>query len=86
MKALALVLILAGAGIILFGGYRALGTLASLYQRNLEDPMGQPDGAEQAASSQMLRGVMIGAAGVPLLLAGHFVRRKAWRRRRDGAW
>lgn len=77
-RILAVVLILSGLCVIGFGSYRALGTLAGLYQNNLADPLGQPEGSEKVAGDRMLRGAMIGAAGVPLLLTGYVL----WKLRR----
>jgi hypothetical protein len=84
-KPIAFVLILVGAAIMIFGGYRALSTLAGLYQRNIDDALGQPDNSEQAASAQMLHGVYIGAAGMPLFLTGMIMRRAAAVRARRAA-
>ena len=41
-KVTGLVLMLVGAGVIAFGGYRALTALGGLYQGNLNDAMNQP--------------------------------------------
>ena len=70
-RGLGLALVLLGSLVMGFGGYRALSALGGLYQRNLEDPLGQPEGSEQATSDQMLRGVMIGGVGVPVFLTGY---------------
>jgi hypothetical protein len=81
-KALPFVLILAGAGVMVFGGYRALSALAGLYEANLSDPLNQPEGSEQAVSRKMLHGVMIGGAGAPFFLAGYVMWKTAAARAR----
>ena len=81
-KAIAGVLMLVGAGVIVFGGFRALTALSGLYQSNLNDAMGQPEGSEQAASKAMLDGVKIGAVGVPIFLTGSIMLKFARRRNR----
>jgi hypothetical protein len=77
-KIVPMLLVAIGIGAIAIGGYRALSELSGVYQRNLEDPLNQPDGAEKAASDRMFEGVLIGAPGIPLLLIG----RVLWRRAR----
>jgi hypothetical protein len=81
-KVIGLVLILVGAGVIAFGGYRALTALGGLYQGSLNDPMNQPEGSEKAASDAMLRGAMIGAVGVPFFLTGYVMWKFSARRAR----
>lgn len=77
-RILAVLFIFSGSCIIGFGGYKALGALVGIYQSNLQDPLGQPDGAEKAASERMLQGAKVGAVGVPLLLTGSIL----WKLRR----
>jgi len=69
-KTVAWLLMLAGGGIVLVGIGTALRELGSLYSDIMADPLGQPEGREEAVIPAMLRGVLIGAAGVPILLAG----------------
>lgn len=69
-KTVAWLLMLVGGGIVLVGVGSALRELGSLYSDIMADPLGQPEGREEAVIPAMLRGVLIGAAGVPILLAG----------------
>lgn len=79
----ALVLLLAGAGLMIAGVGLALSELAGVYGGVLSDPLGQPEGAEKAAAREMLRHAALGAAGVPVFLAGLvWMRRDSARRRR----
>ncbi len=69
-RTLAWLLLLIGGGIVLVGIGTALRELGSLYSDIMADPLGQPEGREEAVIPAMLRGVLIGAAGVPVLLTG----------------
>jgi hypothetical protein len=69
-RILAVVFVIVGLCAIGLGGYRAITTLIGIYQSNLADPLGQPGGSESATSDQMLRGAVIGGAGLVLLLIG----------------
>ncbi len=69
-KTLAWLLLLIGGGIVLVGIGTALRELGSLYADMTTDPLGQPEGREEAVVPAMFRGVLIGAAGIPILLAG----------------
>ena len=79
-----LVLMLVGGGVIIGGGAMALLPLVRLYRANLEDPMDQPEGAERATSDEMLRGVIIGAIGVPFFIAGSVMVKAAMFRKLRG--
>lgn len=68
--AIGLILLLLGMAIALYGIGGALVQVIGLYQGALSDPLGQPDGAEKAASSQMMHFVVIGLFGIPPLLIG----------------
>jgi hypothetical protein len=81
-KTIALILMVVGGTVMAFGGYRAATVLSGLYQSNLNDALGQPDGSEQAASKAMIRGVTIGAVGVPVFLTGRIMWMFARRRNR----
>lgn len=79
-----LILMLVGGGVIIGGGAMALMPLVQLYKANLDNPMGQPEGAERGTSDQMLRGVMIGAIGVPLFVVGSVMVKAAMYRKLRG--
>jgi hypothetical protein len=81
-KVIGLVLILVGAGVMVLGGYRALSAYGGMVQANLNDPLNQPEGSEKATSDAMMRGVMIGGAGVPFFLTGVVMWRYSARRAR----
>jgi len=83
-KTLAWLLILVGGGIVLVGIGTALRELGSLYADMTTDPLGQPEGREEAVVPAMFRGVLIGVAGAPLLLAGSFMLITARIRARHG--
>lgn len=67
---IALILLLVGLGIVLYGLGSALMQLVGLYQGALNDALAEPKVSEQAASAQMLRSALIGAIGIPPLMAG----------------
>lgn len=68
--ALGLILTLAGTAIIVYGIYEAMSELVGMYQGAFEDAMASPEGGEKGVADRMLRGVKIGAIGVPLFLVG----------------
>jgi len=68
--AIGLILVLAGGGLILFGIGGALMALFGLYGNAIDNAMGMSATAEQDASRAMIRGVIVGACGVPFLIAG----------------
>ena len=72
-KTLAWLLVIVGGGIVLVGIATALRELGLLYADLMTDPLDQPEGREEAVVPAMLRGVLIGAVGVPILLTGSFM-------------
>jgi hypothetical protein len=77
-----LFLILLGGGVMLGAVVMALLELGSLYQGALEDPLGQPMGAEQSVQTDMLRWAALGALGAAPFLIGMFLYKGAAARRR----
>jgi hypothetical protein len=67
---IAILLTLGGGALIVVAIFHALTPLVGLYQGALSDPLGQPEGAEQAASDQMIRALLTGLPGVVMFLAG----------------
>lgn len=67
------------------GAYFALRELAGLYEGALNDPLGQPVDAEKHTSDQMIRGVLIGACGIPPFLLGVILVKASLIRRLTGA-
>lgn len=65
-----LLLLLAGAGVMLYGLGTALIELVGLYQGAVGDPLGQQAGVEKEVSDKMIRAVIIGAIGIPPFLIG----------------
>jgi hypothetical protein len=71
MKAtVGLILVLVGGGVIVFGIGTAMMALFGLYGNAIDNAMGMGATAEQDASRAMIRGVIVGACGVPFLIAG----------------
>ncbi len=64
------VLLLAGAGVILYGLGNALLALASLYQGAVNDPLNQPANAEAGASARMTHFALVGAVGIIPMVVG----------------
>jgi hypothetical protein len=83
-KGLGILLMVAGGAVIIVGIYVALSAFAGLYAGNLSDPLNQPDGAEAGVKGDMLRGVMIGAAGAPVFIVGRVLLMVARRRAARG--
>jgi ascorbate-specific PTS system EIIC-type component UlaA len=83
-KSVGILLMVAGAAVIVVGLYVALSAFAGMYASNLSDPLNQPEGAEANVKGEMMRGVIIGAAGAPVFIAGRVLmlvaRRRAARR------
>ncbi|MBS0197147.1 MAG: hypothetical protein JSR77_10345 [Planctomycetes bacterium] len=79
---LGLVLTLLGAAVMLYGASIALKELGGLYQGALDNPLGQPADNEKHTSDTMVRGVLVGAAGVPLFLVGTVLIKVAMFRKR----
>lgn len=74
---------LIGAAIIVYGMWHALQELSGLYQGALNDPLGQPDGAEKAIASNMMKHVGTAMVGAPFLIAGTvLIRWGRWTRKR----
>lgn len=69
-KYLGLALVLLGGAIMITGMGLALTPLIDLYRNNLEHPLDEPATPESQTKSRMLRGVYVGAAGAPLMIAG----------------
>lgn len=67
---LGLILTLVGGAVVLVGMYMALAPVIHMYQANLENAMGQPDGAEQQVGKDMWKGVIVGAVGIVPFLIG----------------
>ena len=67
---LGIILLVAGAALMLYGIGTALGQFVGLYQGAVDDAMGMKANAEQDASRAMIRAVIIGACGVPLFIVG----------------
>lgn len=65
-----LILMLGGGGVALYGIGGALSELVGLYDTALTDPLGAPEGQEEAASQGMIRHVIIGGVGIPPFLIG----------------
>lgn len=69
-KYLGLAFLLLGGAIMLTGMGLALAPLVELYRNNLEHPLDEPATPESQTKSRMMRGVYVGAAGAPLMVAG----------------
>lgn len=65
-----LFLMLLGGAIVLAGMGIALRQLIGLYAGVLDDPLGQPEGTEDAAQQAMFRGLILGATGVLPFIVG----------------
>jgi hypothetical protein len=72
--------IIGGLLIAGWGLYSAVQALGGLYNDTVADPLGQPDGKEQAVSRSMLTNAAYGATGIPLLIIGGWLRRMPRRR------
>ncbi len=71
MKILGLLLLLIGGVIMLTGGGLAMLEFAGVYSHALSvDPLAAPEKSEQETSEAMVRWLVIGALGFPLLVAG----------------
>lgn len=64
-----LVLVLVGGGVMLFGIVRGVVPLVRMYQDALQKPLDDRP-ADATLQGDMLRGVLIGACGVPVFLVG----------------
>ncbi len=79
-----LLLLLLGIAVMVTGIGLALKPLVDTYAANMQDPMGDKTTAiEDGLRPRMIRGVVIGAAGVvPLLIGSVVLKRSLFRRRR----
>ena len=68
--ALGLILVLIGAGVMLYGLGTALSELFGLYQGALSDPLAEPKVGEKETSKAMIRAAIIGASGIPFFIVG----------------
>jgi hypothetical protein len=81
-RALGLFLAFAGGAVAVTCIVLALRQFGGLYTAAMNDPLGQPEGAEQNASRTMLTYAAIGAAGVvPMVIGVALVRGSLFRRR-----
>lgn len=69
-KYLGLALLLLGGAIMLTGLALAVTPLIELYRNNLEHPLDEPATPETQTKPRMMKGVYVGAAGAPLMIAG----------------
>ena len=70
-------LMLAGGAVLLVGIYVGFAALAGFYNDAVVNPLGRADGAEANTSASMLRGVVLGAVGIPPFLAGVVIVRRS---------
>lgn len=78
-----LIVALVGIGIVVVGIGMALMPLIQTYAANLRDPLGEvASQQEQGLSRSMIRGLIIGAFGVPPLLVGTIMMKRSLLRRR----
>lgn len=75
------VLLALGLGVTFYGVSVGLRALNELYSGAVTDALGQPDGTEARVSTEMFKGVLIGAAGTVPLLCGTVMYRM-WKARR----
>lgn len=76
MRTIAWVLILAGIALCLVGVGGAVSQIAGVYSGTMADPLGKgPEGTEVRDS--MLTWVYVGLAGVPVGIAGAYLRSRA---------
>ena len=71
LKIFGLLLLSIGAVAILIGGGLAVLELAGMYSHALSaDPLAVPEQSEEETRRNMLRWLVLGAAGMPLFIAG----------------
>ncbi len=71
LKILGLLLALIGGVVVLTGGGLAMLELAGMYSHALSaDPLAVPEQSEEETSRRMFQWLALGAAGLPLLIAG----------------
>ncbi len=75
------VLLVVGLSVTFYGVSIGLRALNELYSGAVTDALGQPDGTEARVSTDMFKGVLIGAAGTLPLLCGTVMFR-VWKARR----
>lgn len=68
---------LVGGALLLAGIFLAFSTLAALYGETLSSPLTGPDDPGTQTSAGMLKGVLVGAMGIPPFVVGVVVRRGA---------
>jgi hypothetical protein len=71
------VLMLVGGALLLVGIFLAFSTLAALYGDTLSSPLSGADDPGAQTSAGMLKGVLVGAMGIPPFLLGVVLRRGA---------
>lgn len=77
------ILMLVGGAVVLLGIGLAVKPVIDLYRANLDDPMGQPEGAERRVPLDMRKGLIVGAAGVvPFMIGSVLVKMEVRRRLR----
>lgn len=81
---ISLVLLAIGMGVAGYGASVGLQALNRLYSGAVNDALGQSEGTEKQVSSDMLKGVVIGAAGIIPLSCGS-VMFYTWKARRARA-
>jgi hypothetical protein len=64
------ILVLVGGGLLVYALLAGLHELRGLYEGAANDALGMSPTAEKDASRAMIRAAVVGACGVPLLLAG----------------
>ena len=80
---ISLALLCIGIGVVGYGMSTGLRALHGLYSGAVTDALGQPEGTEEQVSTDILKGVVIAAAGVIPLMGGtvFFYARRARRAR-----
>ncbi len=78
---ISVVLLAVGLSVTFYGASIGLRALNGLYSGAVNDALGQPDGTEERVSTEMFKGVLIGAAGTVPLLCGTVMFR-VWKARR----
>lgn len=68
--ALGLTLTLVGGGLCVAGIFLGVAPLIAVYRDAMTDPLKESGVSAQQTSSAMLRGLIVGAIGVPIFLAG----------------
>lgn len=79
---IAIIFWIAGAGVMVYGLWHAIAELGAVYQGALNNPLEQPENAEKIFSENMIRSLLIAAAGIPFLVIGTIMLRFGGARRR----